>query len=75
MSLSERQERWGTMMARVEENTVQHWCESFMEALMDDSDVALLPEAVAAGRDADVRAAAVRPSPGRRAASLTTTKN
>jgi trehalose 6-phosphate synthase len=64
MPLEERQERWAAMMARVEENTVEHWCASFVEALMEDSFDPLLPEAIAAGREPEGRAAASRPASG-----------
>jgi trehalose 6-phosphate synthase len=57
MPIEERQERWATMMARVEENTVQHWCTSFVETLAEDRFVPLPPEAMAAVREADARAA------------------
>ena len=67
MPLEERLERWAAMMARVEENSVQHWCASFVEALMDDTFVPLAPEAIAAGLDADARTAGNRPAAPRRA--------
>jgi trehalose 6-phosphate synthase len=76
MPLAERQERWASMMARVEENTVQHWCTSFVESLVEDSFVPPPPEAIAAGREADARAAGSRPSTtGRAGTSWSTVKN
>jgi trehalose 6-phosphate synthase len=75
MPIEERQERWAAMMARIEENSVQHWCASFVEALMDDSFVPL-PEAIAAGLEAEARTAASRPAAaGRTRAPWSATKN
>jgi trehalose 6-phosphate synthase len=75
MPPEERQERWAAMMARIEENTVGHWCASFVEALMDDGVVPLPPEAIAA-REAEARAAASRPvAAGRTSAPWSATKN
>jgi trehalose 6-phosphate synthase len=33
MTLDERKERWTAMMARLESNTIQHWCGSFLDSL------------------------------------------
>jgi trehalose 6-phosphate synthase len=71
MPIEERQERWASMMGRIEENTVQHWCASFVEALAEDSFVPL-PDAIAA----DARAATSRPAAtGRVGTPWSATKN
>jgi trehalose 6-phosphate synthase len=36
MPVEERRERWSALMARIEDNTVEHWCTSFVEALAED---------------------------------------
>lgn len=36
MPLGERRERWETMMARLEANTVEDWCRTFLDALAED---------------------------------------
>jgi trehalose-6-phosphate synthase len=73
MPLEERQERWAAMMARVDENTVESWCASFVEALA--ADAPLSPEAIAAGREVELIATG-RPASGRRVRGpWTTSKN
>ncbi|HEX2726734.1 MAG TPA: trehalose-6-phosphate synthase, partial [Beijerinckiaceae bacterium] len=37
MTLDERKERWAAMMARLESNTIQHWCRSFLDTLHRDA--------------------------------------
>jgi trehalose 6-phosphate synthase len=37
MTLDERKERWTAMMARLESNTIQYWCGSFLDTLQHDA--------------------------------------
>jgi trehalose 6-phosphate synthase len=53
MPLEERRERWSALMARIEENTVGHWCASFLEALAEDGFASLSTEPLAPSRDGD----------------------
>jgi trehalose 6-phosphate synthase len=76
MPLEERQERWAAMMARIEDNTVQHWCASFVETLVDDGVVPLSPETIAVSREPDAPTTVGRPvAGGRPSAPWSITKN
>jgi trehalose 6-phosphate synthase len=68
MPLEERKERWAAMMARVEENTVDHWCTTFVDALANPALAPTVHEPIAVSRDPDLRPTPARPhvseSPG-----------
>jgi trehalose 6-phosphate synthase len=53
MSIEERRERWSALMARVEENTVGHWCANFVEALAADGFASLPVESLGSARDGE----------------------
>jgi trehalose 6-phosphate synthase len=52
MPVEERRERWSALMARIEDNTVEHWCTSFVEALAEDG-FASVPAETLVTREAD----------------------
>jgi trehalose 6-phosphate synthase len=66
MPIEERQERWAAMMARIEENTVDHWCASFVDALANPAWVPPVREPIAVSLEPEVRTAT--PPPPRPAA-------
>ncbi len=43
MPVEERRERWSTMMGRLRSNTVQAWCQGFLDSLRGASDGPALP--------------------------------
>jgi trehalose 6-phosphate synthase len=50
MPLEERKERWSTMIARLERNTVERWCSGFLDALAGGSGAESPPEAADAAQ-------------------------
>ncbi len=61
MPLDERKERWAAMMARIEENTVDHWCTTFVDALANPALAPTVHEPIAVSRDPDLRPTPARP--------------
>jgi trehalose 6-phosphate synthase len=53
MPLDERRERWSALMARIEENTVGHWCANFIDTLAEDGFASLPAEPLASARDTE----------------------
>ena len=52
MPIEERRERWSALMARIQDNTVEHWCTSFVDALAEDG-LASLPAESLVTREAE----------------------
>jgi trehalose 6-phosphate synthase len=67
MPLEERRERWTAMMARIEDNSVGHWCANFVEALAEDGFASQPAEALALSRDGEAGRTAGSASPWSRA--------
>jgi trehalose 6-phosphate synthase len=62
MPLEERRERWAALMARIDDNTIDHWCTSFVEALAEDGFAPLPAEALPSAREAETGRIRPRPS-------------